>query len=381
MHRTCRTAMLAISIVAILALSALLLFFLQRRFFAPLLSFAAAASKIRDGDYAGRISEDAPKEFKSFITVFNSMAVKVGVKEAELEHRVASRTEEYRDAHAKLEQATNALVRQEKMASIGRLASGVAHEINNPIGYIQANLKAMAEYVEDFRAVIGAGDELGRALSGGSAQDIAEASRALEQTRREKDIDYLMGDAGLLLADSRKGAIRIGEIVQGLRSFAREDGGSQECCDINAILAASLRMVESKLKYNCAVERDFGALSPVKGNPGELEQVFVNLLVNAGDAIGEIGTIRVTSRSEGDSIKVTVSDDGSGMDAPTLGRIFEPFFTTKDVGKGTGLGLAISQGIIEKHRGRIEVESRVGRGTTFTVTMPFAAAERKEMAV
>ena len=276
-----------------------------------------------------------------------------------------------------LEQTRDALVRQEKMASIGRLASGVAHEINNPIGYIQANLSALTEYVEDFRAVIGAGDVLAGALATGNAEDIAIAASALAETRRKKDIDFLMGDIGLLVADSRKGAIRIGEIVMGLRSFARDDGGSQVPCDINGILAASLRMLGAKLKYNCVVEEDLGILRRIEGNPGQLQQVFVNLLANAGDAIAGHGTIRLRSWMDGASVRISVSDDGAGMEEETIRRIFEPFFTTKDVGKGTGLGLSISLGIIERHRGSIGVESQPGSGTTFTVTLPAAAPAEK----
>ncbi len=285
----------------------------------------------------------------------------------ELSEKVVARTQA-------LEQAQDALMRQEKMASIGRLASGVAHEINNPIGYIQANLTIFTEYMADFRAAIEAGEALARAVEGGRPEELAQAAEALAELRKEREIDYLLGDTDLLLADSRKGAIRIGEIVQGLKAFARDDGGSQAICDVNAIVAASLRMIESKLKYTCKVELDLGILSQVQGNPGQIEQVFVNLLANAGEAIAEHGTIGIRSRMDGDSVKVSVTDDGAGMDERTLKKIFEPFFTTKDIGKGSGLGLPISLGIIEKHGGTIEVKSRPGSGTTFTVLLPAAAA-------
>jgi PAS domain S-box-containing protein len=207
----------------------------------------------------------------------------------ELSEKVVARTQA-------LEQAQDALMRQEKMASIGRLASGVAHEINNPIGYIQANLTIFTEYMADFRAAIEAGEALARAVEGGRPEELAQAAEALAELRKEREIDYLLGDTDLLLADSRKGAIRIGEIVQGLKAFARDDGGSQAICDVNAIVAASLRMIESKLKYTCKVELDLGILSQVQGNPGQIEQVFVNLLANAGEAIAEHGTIGIRSR-------------------------------------------------------------------------------------
>ncbi len=285
----------------------------------------------------------------------------------ELSEKVVARTRA-------LEQAQDALMRQEKMASIGRLASGVAHEINNPIGYIQANLTIFTDYMADFRAVIEAGEVLAGAVEGGQNEAMAAAAEALVKLRREREIDYLLGDIDLLLADSRKGAIRIGEIVQGLKAFARDDGGIQAICDVNAIVAASLRMVESKLKYKCKIELDLGILSQVQGNPGQLEQVFVNLLANAGEAIADHGTIGIRSRMDGDSVKVSVTDDGAGMDERIIKKIFEPFFTTKDIGKGSGLGLPISLGIIEKHGGSIEVESRPGSGTSFSVLLPAAAA-------
>ncbi|MEI6877188.1 MAG: PAS domain-containing protein, partial [Spirochaetota bacterium] len=197
------------------------------------------------------------------------------IKSRELRDYADELSEKVEERTRALEQTKDALVRQERMASIGRLASGVAHEINNPIGYIQANLTAMTEYVESFRAVIRAGEVLAKAVSSGDSEGIAAAATDLEQAREKAEIDYLMEDIGLLVADSRKGAIRIGEIVLGLRSFARDDGGSIGPCDVNAIVGASLRMVESKLKYNCVVDRDFGDLAPVLGTPGQLEPGFV----------------------------------------------------------------------------------------------------------
>ncbi|MEI6877076.1 MAG: ATP-binding protein [Spirochaetota bacterium] len=373
-YRPFIAAINAVTSVSILAFGTLLFLFIQRWFFRPLRNFTIAASQIRDGDYAARVSGKTPKEFQAFSEVFNRMAEEIAWKEAELETRVSSRTAEYKGALAKLEQTKDALIRQEKMASIGRLASGVAHEINNPIGYIQANLSAMSDYVADFRTMILAADSLVESMTAGDREGSAALSLAYATTRQEKDMDFLLEDIGLLVADSRKGAIRIGEIVQGLRAFARDDGGARRSCDINLILQSSLRMLESKLKYSCVVEQDLGALPLIDGNAGQLEQVFVNLLANAGDSIAKHGTIRLSSRVVGDSVAISVADNGSGIPAETIERIFEPFFTTKDIGEGTGLGLSISLGIVQKHGGRIDVESRVGTGTTFTVLLPLAQA-------
>ena len=339
-YRSFITLLNLIAIASLTIFAAVLIYFMKRWFFQPLRTFGTTAALVRDGNHSAHLGPE-----------------------------VESQTKNYSEAQENLQKTRDMLVRQEKMAMLGRLAAGVAHEINNPIGYIQANLSTMAKYLTSLIAVIDAGNKLAEAAAGGGA-GIAEASRAFEETKRGQDLDFLMEDIVPLIDDSRKGALRIGEIVQGLRAFAHDDEGVRKPCDINLILGASCTVVEYQLKYHCVVEKDFGPLPMISGSSSRLEQVFINLLTNAGDAINGQGTIRLRSFTDGGYLMVTVSDDGMGMSPETASHIFEPFFTTKEIGKGNGLGLSISLGIINEHGGRIEVESEIGLGSTFTVVLP-----------
>lgn len=270
---------------------------------------------------------------------------------------------ELMDASEKLEAANHQLkstqaqmLHGEKMASIGQLAAGVAHEINNPVGFVRSNLGSLHKYLARLKEYIAMQDQ------GRSTEDIEQAKRTLK-------IDYILSDAPDLIQESLQGTDRIQAIVQNLKSFSRSEGDKPVSADINACLESTIQIAWNELKYKTDLIRNLGELAPLTCFPNQLNQVFLNLLVNAAQAIVDHGEITVRTWQAHDAIHVSIKDTGCGIAPEHLQRIFEPFFTTKDVGKGTGLGLSISYDIIRKHGGDMRVESSPA-GTTFTIHLP-----------
>ena len=276
------------------------------------------------------------------------------------ELRAASR--ELEKAYSELKEAQLQIFQQEKMASIGQLAAGVAHEINNPMGFISSNLSTLNKYIDRVAEYIAVGDET---LAGN------EAAEKINAARKRLKIDYIMEDSRQLIAESQDGAARVRRIVQDLKSFSRVDHAETAQINLNESLDTTINIAWNEIKYVATLDRKFGEIPPINCFPQQLNQVFLNLLVNAAHAIGEKqGSITVRTWGRDESVFVSVTDSGCGIPEEIRQKIFEPFFTTKDVGKGTGLGLSISYDIVKKHGGEITVESEVGRGTTFTVKLP-----------
>lgn len=267
-------------------------------------------------------------------------------------------------AHA-LEQAQLQLMQSEKMASIGQLAAGVAHEINNPVGFVSSNLGTLASYLQDVLSIVAAYEKAEASLGNNGA--FAEA----QDLRKTLDYDFLKEDIDGLMNESRDGLARVCKIVQDLKAFSHVSDQVWEWTDIHQGIDSTLNMVRNELKYHCTVTKNYGTLPKINCLPSQLNQVFMNLLVNAGHAIEGKGEITIETECVGDAaVRVRISDTGKGIPPAVLARVFDPFFTTKPVGKGTGLGLSLAWGIIERHGGKIEVASEVGKGTSFTVTLP-----------
>jgi len=273
-------------------------------------------------------------------------------------------------ANEKLKQSQAKLVHSEKMASLGQLAAGIAHEINNPIGFITSNLNTLAQYVETFSQLLTHYEHLTapEAVENDALRQ-AELDK-INSIKAEEDLDFIAQDLSLLIGESSAGLLRVKEIVQGLKNFARIDSDERQEADINKGIEATLRVIWNELKYRCNVVTDLGPLPHIYCHSGQLNQVFMNLIMNAAQAIDSEGTITIQTEYRDEHVLVRISDTGCGISPENLDKIYNPFFTTKPVGEGTGLGLSISFGIIEKHGGRIEVESDPGQGTTFTVFLP-----------
>ena len=295
----------------------------------------------------------------------------------QLEERVRERTADLMAANAsllaekvrqevlikKLEEAQNQLLQSEKMASIGQLAAGVAHEINNPIGFVNSNLGTLKRYIDDILRLLTAYERVEESLVNEARQDI----RTLKQ---EIDTDYLREDIGNLLLESLDGLQRVKRIVQDLKNFSHVDNAEREWANLEAGLESTLNVVWNELKYKAKVVKEYGAVPQIECFPSQLNQVFMNLLINAAHAIDEHGQITIRTGHSDETVWVEVEDTGKGIAPEHLGRIFEPFFTTKPVGKGTGLGLSLSYGIVNKHGGHIDVASELGKGSRFRVVLP-----------
>ncbi|MBI5017502.1 MAG: response regulator [Deltaproteobacteria bacterium] len=263
------------------------------------------------------------------------------------------------------------LLQSEKMASIGQLSAGVAHEINNPVGFILSNLNRLAEYSKDIARMDAEGLSLAEQVMGGRL-DPGEAWRRFGEVRSRLDVDYLVRDTADAVAECRDGADRIRRIVQDLKTFSHPDGADWQYADLAQGLDSTLNIAWNEIKYKCEVVKEYGALPAVLCVPQQLNQVFMNLLVNAAQAISDRGvlTLRTWVDPDGSRVFVAVRDTGAGIPEGHLRKIFDPFFTTKPVGKGTGLGLHLALGIVRKHGGEIRVESEPGRGSEFTVILP-----------
>lgn len=273
-------------------------------------------------------------------------------------------------AFAELKSTHMQLLQQEKMASIGQLAAGVAHEINNPMGFISSNLGTLGKYTERLKGFIETQADLLNSAGVGDASALAEA-------RKKFKVDYVLADIPKLIAESTDGAERVRSIVQNLKSFSRVDESESKQVDLNDCLESTISIAWNELKYKTTLQKELGELPPVTCHPQQLNQVFLNLLVNAAHAIEKQGEVTVRTWQDGDHVCIAISDTGSGIPEEIRAKIFEPFFTTKEVGKGTGLGLSISYEIIQRHNGTISVTSEVGVGTTFTVRLPIGGGDSK----
>jgi hemerythrin-like metal-binding protein len=294
----------------------------------------------------------------------------------QLEMRVEERTQELTAALEKMRTTQGQLLQSEKMAAVGQLAAGVAHEINNPIGFVNSNLGSLKNYVDQLLNVISAYEEMGA-----QSRPIEERQQRLDQAREQADLDFLRQDVASLLNESVDGLVRVKKIVQDLKDFSHVDQADWQDADLNAGLESTLNVIAHELKDRATVVKHFSPLPLLHCLPSQLNQVFMNLLLNAAQALERQGEITVNTGFSDEVVWVEISDNGKGIPDDIQKRIFEPFFTTKPVGKGTGLGLSIAFDIVQKkHGGRIEVESTVGKGSLFRVVLPRRLAESTDQA-
>ncbi len=286
-------------------------------------------------------------------------------------------------ANRDLKQAESQLVLQEKLASVGRLAAGIAHEINNPLGFLLNNFSALQDDVTAFRDLIV--DYRGLRQKAESLPELAGMASRLAQKEEAAHLDFILEDLDGLFSESREGFARATAIIDSMRNFARSDQASNMSeCNINDGIKSTLVLARNEYKYHCVVETDYGDLPSVQCEPVQINQVFLNLLVNAAQAIAEQkrsekGRIWIRTFMENDLVCCEFSDDGPGMPETVRDKVFEPFFTTKPPGQGTGLGLAISYDIVvNRHGGSLVIDSKAGKGTVFHIRLPMNATPSEE---
>ena len=285
---------------------------------------------------------------------------------AEVHNKLESSHLALSDAHKELKETQVQMLQNDKMASIGQLAAGIAHEINNPLGFITSNLGTLYKYVNRLLEFIAIQDEILKKN---------DFDKEITETRESNKIDYIIDDSKDLLTESIDGAKRVSEIVQNLKSFARIDQEKIIEANINECFDNTLKIIWNELKYKVVVVKEYGDIPLTYCNPQELNQVFMNIIINASHAIETKGEIKIVTEHSNDSIIISISDNGDGIKAENIEHIFEPFFSTKEIGKGTGLGLSICYDIIKKHNGNIEVKSEIGVGTTFSIILPIKTTD------
>jgi len=342
----------------------------------PLKNLIHSATTISQGNFNQRVPVQSADEVGVLATSFNKMARTIHSREEQLqelnrnlEDIVRDRTMELENSHEALKRAyfdlqsaQEQLVQTEKMASLGQLVAGIAHEIKNPLNFIYGNTGFLADYTEKIQDLLAAVER----LSSISEEDREE----IEHMKEEIHYSFIKQDLKILIDNFADGSNRINAIVSDLRAFSRMDTGVASEVDIHASLEMSLNLLRNQYKNRIEIHKEYGDVPKIQGYPGKLNQVFMNLLSNAFHAIETKGEVWIKTRYGKGKAEIEITDNGAGISQENIKRIFEPFFTTKPVGKGTGLGLSISYGIVEQHHGKIQVASSPGKGSTFTVTLP-----------
>lgn len=342
-------------------------FWLARNISKPILALRESAIRVGEGDLEQRVKKSTVDEIGDLTDSFNKMVEDLGkarmaLKQANIS--LASTNEALKESMDELKNAQEQLLQAEKMASLGQLTAGIAHEINNPINFVSANIAPLKEDLADILRVLVCYDKI--------VKEKFQEKEFLEIKKLKEDVQYdlTIREVTKLLTGIEDGARRTSEIVKGLRNFSRADQNVFRKTNLNECLESTLTLLHSSYKNRIEIVKKYGDIPEVDCFPGQINQVLMNILSNAIQAIPDKGSIQIGTRVVGDMVKISVKDSGSGMSDEVRKKIYDPFFTTKEIGKGTGLGLYISYGIIEKHSGKIEVFSSVGEGTEFVITMP-----------
>jgi signal transduction histidine kinase len=297
-----------------------------------------------------------------------------------MEVKMRANTAELEQAYAQLKSSQLALVQSEKMASLGQMVAGVAHEINTPLGYVQNNVAIGQELFTQMQGVLGTYETLIDQLLDGDADEeqLAAQMQLAAAMRRDGNMQEMLGEMNGLMADSLYGIEQISGLVHDLKNFSRMDAAANDLTNLNDCIESALNIGRNVLKNKVEVVKDLAQLPEIMCAPSQLNQVFLNLFTNAAQAMETQGTLYIKSWHDAAHIHISVTDTGKGIPAEIVNRIFDPFFTTKPVGEGTGLGLAITHQIIQQHGGSIHVESRIGEGTSFHVSLPVTHRDTPE---
>ncbi|MBF0331050.1 MAG: HAMP domain-containing protein [Candidatus Omnitrophica bacterium] len=365
-QRTVKGILLANGIAMLLA--AFLLFQLQRFIIDPIVDLSHLIANIsKKKNYTLRAKVHANDEVGFLANAFNDMLEQVMLHNELLEKEVIRRTESLKLAQQKL-------IESEKMASIGQLAAGIAHEINNPMAFIISNMDTLRAYLLAIDGVLRGYEFLEVYLKDNDIAGARACVGKIHEMREAVKFAALEADLYPLVDETKSGALRVSKIISDLKLFARATMFNNEYLDVHDVIEVSINMVNSEFKYKGDLVREYGILPKILANAQELGNVFRNILLNAAQAIQDKGRISVRTFLKDGHVVVEIMDNGTGIPPEVRAHIFEPFFTTKDVGVGTGLGLSIAYGIIRKYNGKILVVSAPGHGTTFAVHIPTEVA-------
>ncbi|MBZ0165756.1 MAG: PAS domain S-box protein, partial [Candidatus Omnitrophica bacterium] len=273
-------------------------------------------------------------------------------------------------AHDDLKGVQNQLLQSEKLASIGHLAAGVAHEINNPMGFIGGNIDALDDYMSIYKEIWEVVESLKKSIEKQDWKTAESHVEAMIKLEKDVNLEFVLNDIDNLIRESKVGVDRVRKIVLDLRTFARDDGGEKELIKVESVIDSVLSIVQSEIKFKLRLKKIYGDTPEIKCFSQKLGQVFINLLINAAQAVDDVGDLYLKTYCQEGMVCVEVRDTGKGIEPENLAKIFDPFYTTKSVGTGTGLGLSISYEIIKKQGGEMTVTSQVGVGTTFIIKLP-----------
>ena len=321
----------------------------------------------KNGEFAGLLGFGMDISLQKQAEVHLEQLVNERTKQlVEANHLLETEKNQQLALNQQLKEVQGHLVQSEKMASLGQLAAGVAHEINNPLGYISSNLNTLRQYIQDLFKVIDVGRLVAQQLPADNP-----VAREFAQLQKSADLDFIRDDIPNLVNEALEGATRAKKIVQDLRDFSRIDKQDESLFDLEAGIDATQNIVNNEIKYKAEVVKEYAGVKPFICVGSQINQVILNLLVNAAQAIVEFGKIHIRTGYEGDDwVWFEVEDSGQGIPADIQAKIFDPFFTTKPIGKGTGLGLSLSYKIIQDHQGKVDLQSTVGKGTKFRVSLP-----------
>lgn len=330
----------------------------------PIIHLSDTAKKISsERNYSVRAQKYNDDELGNLIDVFNDMLKQIQLRESELQQardeleiRVQQRT-------AELKSAQNQLIQSEKMASLGQLVAGVAHEVNNPINYIKSNITPLKGYLFGYKESYSLLDKAKEEIS-------PELRHEWENIKEKYDLNFAEEDSTKLIKSFEEGSNRIVTIVRDLQQYSRVDRNYFSLMDLQESIDSTLNLLRTKMKDGILIHKQYGAIPQIKCSPGQVGQVFMNIISNAIDAVGDVGNIWISTSCDKEQIIVSIHDDGPGIPKEIQTKIFDPFFTTKPVGSGTGLGLSITHTVIEQHNGTITVESEEGEGTKFLISLP-----------
>lgn len=387
-------------------LVALFSYFLGNYLTGSLESLSRATRKIKQSVELGsfkntRLDKRGHDEIATLIESFNGLidtleteserkrSFELALKElnASLENKVAERTQELANKsnqlqrmHTEFKLAQQKLMHSEKMASVGQLAAGIAHEINNPIGFVNSNIAVMHDYTKIYISLSRKLKEYLQAVEANDLEQIEQKRQILADFYSANDLSYVSKDMFELINDTKEGLQRVSEIVQSMKSFSRADANEKQEFDVNKCIETTVKMVRAQVEKRAQLSLNLGDVPHILINVGKINQILTNLMVNASQAIENKGRVAVNTMVKGDYVAIQVLDNGKGMDEETMKHIFNPFYTTKPEGEGTGLGLSISYEIAQEHGGSLSVQSKLGQGSCFTLLLPINYNSKENVA-